>query len=35
MLEDDSNSEGVDEDDVDDPTGWDKLFIDVESDSED
>jgi len=33
VLEDDSNSEWVD--DVDDPTGWDKLFIDVESDSED
>jgi hypothetical protein len=33
VLEDDGDSEWVD--DVDDPTGWDKLFIDVESDSED
>jgi hAT family C-terminal dimerisation region len=33
VLEDDGNSEWVD--DVDDPTGWDKLFIDAESDSED
>ena len=33
VLEDDGNSEWVD--DVDDATGWDKLFIDVESDSED
>ena len=32
MLEDDGNSEWVDDDD---PTGWDKLFIDAESDNKD